>query len=238
MKFKSSVYTQVSGSVGGLTYSHNAGGMYARARAVPTDPASEYQVRMRNAVAVLAARWRDVLTAGQRDAWNDYAANTPILDTLGDPRLVSGIAMYIRGNTPRIQFSEILSLGTLDIVDDGPTEFGIPSFTPVTVEVTETPQNIELSFTAADPWVNLNGNRLYLWASRPLSPAINFFKGPYRPVSAVIGLNAGPPTSPVNFSPPFPVAEGQQVGIAVRLDREDARLSYEQTLLVTVAATP
>ena len=48
MKFTSQVYTQASGSVGGLTYSHNRSGMYTRARSTPTDPASTLQLERRS----------------------------------------------------------------------------------------------------------------------------------------------------------------------------------------------
>jgi len=45
MKFKSPILSQASGSIAGITFSHNRGGMYVRARAVPTNPGSPQQHR-------------------------------------------------------------------------------------------------------------------------------------------------------------------------------------------------
>ncbi|KKM06452.1 hypothetical protein LCGC14_1743870, partial [marine sediment metagenome] len=48
MLFKSGLITQGSGSIGGLTASHNRGGMYFRARTIPTNPATSFQTVVRN----------------------------------------------------------------------------------------------------------------------------------------------------------------------------------------------
>ena len=49
MLFKSAAFTQASGSVGGLTFAHNRGGMYTRARSIPVNPKTQQTGRCREA---------------------------------------------------------------------------------------------------------------------------------------------------------------------------------------------
>ena len=84
MLIKSQLITQASGSIGGLVGSHNAGGMYFRARTIPVNPGSAAQIAVRNIVAQLTAAWTADLTAAQRTAWQTYADNVPTTNRLGD----------------------------------------------------------------------------------------------------------------------------------------------------------
>lgn len=216
MKFKSAVYTTVSGSVGGLTYSRNKGGMYTRARAVPINRDTEWQTAVRTAMRTLSTRWRDVLTEDQRTYWDIYAVGTPIPNAFGDPKVIPALAMYVRCNAPRMQ------LGAA-IVDDGPTEFGLPTGTPI-VPTISTPNNVSIAFTNTDAWAGEVGGYCSIFASRPQSPATMFFKGPYRYMDRIAGLVV-PPTSPVVMTLPFACGAGSKCFFQFRFLRADARIS-------------
>lgn len=231
MKFKSPVYSEASGSIAGLVYSHNRGGMYTRARATPTNPATAQQQAIRSAVATLDNRWVNVLTAAQRVAWETYALNTLMLDRLGEPRNVGGIGMYVRGNVPRSQ-----SGITEGIIDAGPTTFGLPDLSTVGATVSEATQQISATFDTGDDWVGEDGAALLVYASRPQNPTINYFKGPYRLAGSVEGDSVTPPTSPQTIGVPFAVVQGQRVFVRAVMFRADARLSPEQFLTVDVGA--
>ena len=227
MLFKSQVLTQASGSVGGLTYSHNAGGMYTRARATPTNPGTPFQAAVRQIMGDLAKRWTNVLTPAQRTAWELYAQNVPLINRLGESRSIPGLAMFVRCNTPRLQ-------AALDVVDDGPSTYSLPNFTAPTMVVDEADQEAEMTFTDTDLWATEVGGAMLLQLSRPQNPAIRYFKNPYR----FAGLIAGaviPPTSPEVIAVPFPVVEGQKVFGFVRVCRADGRLSepFRSDTLVT-----
>lgn len=222
MKFKSQVFTQVSGSIGGITYSHNRGGLYTRARAIPTDPATARQTVLRNAMANLSARWRDVVTVAQRTEWNEYAEATPLLDPLGEPRNVGGLGMYIRGNVPRIQSG--ISEG---IIDDGPAADGLPSLATISFTLTA-PSTIALTFDDGAAWTGIDGTALMLFLSRSRPDSINFFKGPYQLAQFVEGDSITPPSSPAAGGSTFVHAVGDKIfGRAILVD-EDARMSTAQ----------
>lgn len=221
MKFKSAVYTQVSGSVGGLTYAHNRGGMYARARSLVTNPNTEAQQAVRDAVRELTDAWTNVLTDSDRDAWNLYAFNTPMLNKLGDLTKRSGQNMYIRGNTPRLQAG-------LDRVDSGPAVFDLGSFTPLVVSAAAAGDHISLAFTDTDEWANEDGSSLLIYQSRPQNATKRFFAGPYQLMTRINGSAMTPPTSPVVATSLFALEPGQRVFLRITCTRADGRYSLSQ----------
>jgi hypothetical protein len=219
MKFKSTIIGQASGSLAGSTFSRNRGGAYIRTRSVPTNPGSPQQVAVRAYMADLTSAWGDTLTPVQRAAWDNYAAQVPITDTLGEPRNIGGIGMYCRSNIPRLQAG-------LDRVDDAPTIFDLGEFTaPAFGTVSESGGTAGVTFDNTDAWANEDGAAMLVSISRPQNPSINYFKGPYRYAGMIEGDSGTPPTSPASLTLPFAVAEGQRVFGVARVSRVDGRLS-------------
>lgn len=191
---KSTILSEVRGSINGVTFARNRGGAYARNRSVPIQPGGQLQQATRQAISLLSSRWRGVLTPGQRDGWDAYAAATPIPNSLGDPRNVGGLGMYVRGNAIRVQAG-------LPLVDNGPTS-GFPQIGLVFASSFAAGVLI-VEFDDALPWVDEDGSHLVVFASRPVSQAVNFFKGPYRRAGIIDGDSTTAPTSPQNINYPF-----------------------------------
>jgi hypothetical protein len=217
MKFKSGLVTQVSGSFGGMTGSHNRGGLYFRARAIPVNTNTSFQQTVRNFMSQLTSRWVNTLTEAQRAAWSVYAEQTPMTDSLGDARSIPPLAMYCRCNIARLQAG-------LAVVDEGPTVYGLPTFTPPTFAVDASDDDVDVAFTDTDEWAIADGGGLVVLASRPQNPTINYFAGPYRFAASIDGAVV-PPTSPATILLPFPVALGQKVFFQVRATLADGRIS-------------
>lgn len=218
MKFKSALVTSVSGSIGGMTGARNKGGMYFRARSIPVNPATTYQVAVRNAMANLVVRWGDVLTQTQRDQWDTYAVNTPLVNALGDSVNRSGQQMFLRGNVVRLQQG-------LALADDGPPNYNLGEFTAPTFTIDTANQEIDVAFTNGDDWANEDGSSMIVSVSRPQSAGTKFFKGPYRIAGKIDGDSVTPPTSPASIALPFPVVATDRVYVKVVVSREDGRLS-------------
>ena len=218
MKFKGSHITQASGSLAGVTYSHNRGGQYTRARAIPVDPGSPYQVEVRNYVSALTSAWGSLLTQAQRTAWDTYAELVPLLDSLGDPRNAGGIAHYVRSNVPRLQAG-------LSQQDDAPTIYDLGEYTAPTIESATAPDQVSVGFNPSDAWANETGSAMLLYGSRGQNPSINFFKGPYRFAGPIAGDDTTPPTSPTVITNPFTLTDGQRLFLQGRVSRADGRLS-------------
>lgn len=218
MLLKSAIITAASGSVGGLTVSHNRGGMYMRARTIPTDPASATQVAQRGAMGTLASRWVGILSQAQRDGWKTYADQVPLTNALGDSQFVTPMNMYQRANALRVRAG-------ITPVDDPPliytqTDVGgsIPS-----------PSNFsgstfDLSFDNVTEWAQITGGFLSVLVSTQRNLTINYFKGPYRLAGLVLGDTATPPTSPQSITSPFTYGGLGKVFIGCRPYAADGRV--------------
>ena len=220
MKYKSLLLSEASGSVGGLTFSHNKGGLYIRARAIPTNPGSPQQDVVRAAFGALVSRWITILTEVQREAWRSYAAGTPLLDTLGDVRHVTGMNMFLRCNALRVAFG-------LGVVDDGPIYHNLGYLTAPTFSVAAAADTVSVGFNNLDGWANETGSHLLVYASRPQNVSVNYFKGPYRLAGTVDGDDVTPPVSPEVIDLPFPVSADQRVFFMAAASRLDGRRSLD-----------
>ena len=218
MKYLSQIITAGSGSVGGLTFSHNAGGNYCRARVIPTNPGSPLQQTIRGFVANLTSRWLNALTQVQRDAWATYAANVPLLNPLGQPRTVTALDMYVRSSVPYMQ-------GGGSAQDDAPIIFNLGDFTAPTFAIDDANDEVDVSFNNADDWANESGAAMLVYASSPKNPTIIYHKGPYRYAAWILGDDAVPPPSPTALALPWPVSASQRVFFRVAVARVDGRLS-------------
>lgn len=219
MLIKSGLMTQASGSLGGLTASHNKGGLYLRARTVPTNPNTTFQQEIRGFMSTLTSLWGNTLTALQREAWATYAAAMEIVNPLGDDRTLTGLNHYVRSNVPRLQAG-------LPRVDDGPTTFNLGDFTqPTAIAGDATLNNIDFAFTTTDDWAGEDDAAMLVRGSREQPPTINFFKGPYRYADKVDGDGVTPPTSPAALGSAFNLTAGNLVFVTFAVTRADGRLS-------------
>ena len=219
MKIQSPIIASGSGSIAGLTMSHNRGGMYLRARAVPTNPGTTEQQAIRSSLAALVGHWTTTLTPIQRDDWTTYADNTPVLDTLGASMILTGQQMYIRGNTVRVQQGVARA-------DDAPVIFDVGSFTaPVVGAANAGANTLSVSFTDTDEWANEDGSIMVFYTGRPQNASVNYFKGPYRQAFFIAGDGITPPTSPAIIPAAFAFSVGQKVFVKVNVTRVDGRYS-------------
>lgn len=219
MKFKSPVYTQVSGSVGGLTYASNAGGMYCRGRGIPTQPNTPAQQNVKNVFGILSTAWRDTLSQAQREAWTLYAENSPVTSRLGDPLILSGQQMFLRCNTPRV-------VAGVARVDDGPVAFGLSDLGDVTYTAPNDGESVmTFDVTAGGPWIGTDDSFLIVQQGRPQSVTRNFFKGPWQVCGTIEGNTAVPITGTQTVPEAFPFSIGQKVFTRICVSLADGRLS-------------
>lgn len=222
MKFKPLIGAQMSGSIGGITASHNRGGPYFRQRATPTNPGSTEQSVVRNAFASLASLWSSTLTAAQRAAWRDYADATPITDAVGDSIVLPGLSWYQACNVPRLQVG-------LARVDDGPTTPGLAECSEIAVgQVAADTDGYTVTFDNSDVWAATDGGALAFYGSSLQSVGKNFFKGPYRLAGTVDGNTSTPPTSPQVLTSAFNIATGRKYFWQARALAPDGRISPVQ----------
>lgn len=218
MLILSNIVSKMSGSLNGITGAHNKGGMYLRSRSSPINPNTSAQQTIRNGVKLYSARWGNVLSAAERDAWEVYAQNQPLTNKIGESRQIPPLSHYIRSNVPRAQVG-------LATVDAAPTQFTLPAFNDPSFAIVGSTGAISVTFDDTDDWANEDDAGLMVYVSRPQSPGVNFFKGPYQFAGVVLGDAVTAPTSPAAQTSPFLGATGNKYFFKVRITTEDGRLS-------------
>jgi hypothetical protein len=243
MKVVGALLGTMSGSMGGMTASHNRGGQYMRQRVVPVSPNTTRQQATKARLGSAVNSWTNVLTPAERAAWETYAANTPRTDSLGNELVLTGQQAYIGANAAR-------AAAGIAAPVDAPTIFntGAPP-TAILEPTTSVPNQIQVSIAGDSVSFELavaggaaDDGDVLVFMGPPLNPTINFFKGPYQfsgtdevvadedPVIVVIADTAFQGAD-------FPV-EGQFRPVRVRIAYDDGRTTQEYRAIceVTVAA--
>ena len=229
MLWTSQIFSKLSGTMGGTVASHNRGGQYLRALVVPVNPNTPLQQAVRTIFANLAQAW-SLLTDLQRAAWDDYGANVPVTNRVGDTINLTGFNMYLRSNTPREQVG-------LTRVDDGPTDFTLPALGDVSYTAIA-PAGLliaSVTFEATEAWVDEDDAALLCNFSRQQSPTINFYKGPFNSQDPVLGNLVTPPTSPAVIVTDIPGTVGNTIFAHFRVTRADGRLSTAAIQVADIA---
>lgn len=235
MLFKSPVFSQASGSIAGITYSHNRSGMYTRARTVPTDPSTTRQAAQRMYLTQAASAWHSVLTSGQRDSWDTYAANTPFVNKLGDSTFLTGQQQWVRSATagflagadPDLNFAD--APNTFDYGDPGTIALGSASATI---------QGLVFSVGGSPAWAADDASNVLVFVSKPQNVSRRFWKGPYQFINTTIGDSGTPVTAFTITIPAGPntFIAGQRLYAQLRVLQSDGRLGARLRFGVTASA--
>jgi hypothetical protein len=212
-KFVSQVYSEIRGSVNGVTYARNRFGLYARAKASPVQPRTPAQTERRAQLTVLSQRWR-TLEESLRAEWRALADELTRSDSLGLTYRLTGLQAYLQVNLWR-------ALLGIAPVDNPPPQLDAPS--PVSI--------VSFSFDIDTDILNIEfapspyRGALAFWATAPFSRGINFVApSRYRIVAvrkpAAFGGNLA---SPQNIGSDYvakfgiPIAElvGKRIAVAI-----------------------
>jgi hypothetical protein len=212
-KFVSQVYSEIRGSVNGVTYARNRFGLYARAKASPVQPRTPAQSERRAQLTVLSQRWR-TLDESNRAEWRALADELTRSDALGLTYRLSGLQAYLQVNLWR-------ALLGIPPQDNPPAQLAAPN--PVSIQAInfDTDTNILNIEFSPSPYQGA----LAIWATAPFSQGINFVApSRYRVIAvrkpASFGGNL---TSPQNvgadyiakFSIPIRELVGKRIAVAL-----------------------
>lgn len=210
------IVADIRGSISGVVYSRNRGGAYVRSRITPLNPQSPRQVAVRAALADFAQRWSNVLTQAQRDSWDLYAANVPLNNSLGEPRNITGLNMYIRSNSLLLDTEATL-------VDDGPVIFTLgPTIVP-TLTLDAAADTVVITdlgdYVLSDGPVNM-----LIQQGTPQNAGVQFFKSPFIRVGSdnFVETANEPPSSA--FALEHEIAVGQAAFFRTATVTDDGRV--------------
>lgn len=218
MLFTSPVYSQASGSIAGITYSHGRGGMVTKARKTPTNPNSQRQRTIRYALGRLAPYWGEKLDAGQRDAWNLYAANVPWSNALGQTTFLTGHQHFIRCNGPRIQAS-------IEILETAPTVYDLGTWTEPKIYLASDEPKLMLEVNVDDDWNKTTGGYLLCYAGKTIGPGHKFYRNPWRYCGKHAGVTSDPFLYAI-FDVTWPWSADNIAWVYCRIIQVDGRMSF------------
>lgn len=89
-----------SGSTGGTVFSRNRGGPYTRNRSIPITSTTPDALLAKTRFTDASQSWQ-ILTLGQRLAWQEWANANPVTNALGAQRVLSGAQAFL-GNFVRM----------------------------------------------------------------------------------------------------------------------------------------
>ena len=225
MKFTSALMVGSSGKLGGIVAARNRYGSYFRGKVQPVNPATGLQTTVRTAFGFLTKRWSNTLTDGDRLAWEQYAADHPVPDSLGAPQKLAGNVYYIRNNLNRCAFHSPYAP-----IDTCPTNQVNPEVIEIEI-ISGTVDSLEFDVTTDTPPAVATADWLFAFISRPRRPSQKFYKGPWKFIA--LGVNVVPASQPVHFTAIDLTAfgysaSGGEIGI-IKVNRvtEDGRRSND-----------
>lgn len=222
------IHGEMAGSIAGNTYARNRFGQYVRQRRMPVNPRTETQLSNRAVFAALASHWNSQLSQAERDLWDQFAANVPRQNKLGDQIFVSGLNWFQHINTLQYQVG-----GTL--IEAAPSVYALAILGQVAITYHTSTGVFDVAFDVADPWVSEDGAYLYIQQGRPVGAGRNYFSGPFRAVQSVPGNATTPPTSPQSgLAAHYGVASGLRDYFRCTALRADGRPSPPAIVEATV----
>lgn len=152
-----------SGSVGGTVFSHNRGGMYTRNRSIPTISTTSFALAVKSNLSTAASAWSG-LTAGQRQSWDQFALQRPVIDTLGHPRHLTGFQAHVGINARRANADDVaLLVPPIVVAPDGLLTLVLTADIGV--------GNVDIAFTPTPLGAT---EEIWLLAAVTNSPGINY----------------------------------------------------------------
>lgn len=178
------VATDIRRSVGGTTFSRNAGGAYTRARVAPINRNTPKQSAVRASFGTNAKAWSQTLTAAQRAAWTFFAQANPSVNVLGASIILSGLSMYQRLN-------RVLAQIGYATVSDPPADLSVPMLSPAySAAADSTAQTVTV---VTDTQITESGAGYYIFATGNLAAGKKPGTSDYRFIGyygSVITMNA------------------------------------------------
>lgn len=189
------VVADMRNKLNGTVFSKNRYGAYTRTKVTPVNPQTDAQQNARNNLSTHSQAWRG-LTETQRNSWIDAAASFPFTDIFGNPKILSGNALYVKLNNNLVNAG-----GTA--ISTAPTPVSIPAITLLTLTATGVPA-LSLAFA---PTPVATGFSMMIFATPNITPGRNFVKNEFRFIKAV----AAAATTPQNLLTAYEAVFGAPV---------------------------
>ena len=187
------IVADIRNKLNGSVFSKNRYGAYVRTKVTPVNPQTTAQQAQRNKLSTNSQAWRG-LTEGQRQGWIAAASSFPATDIFGNPKVLSGNALYVKLN------NNLHTLG-LPSISDAPAPVAIPALSLTNLQAISGTNSVSLTF---DPAAIPADFSMVIEATPQMGAGISFVKNRYRQLV----VKPAATTSPVDISDEYVIANG------------------------------
>ena len=203
------------GRLAANVFSHNKGGDYVRLGTTPTNPQTSRQQTTRTILGSISGWWTSVLSQAYRDAWDVYAQQNPVKNSLGLDVYITGLAWFVKANARLLDAG--LTTQTAPPVEPAPS-----AFNTLTVDISAA-TTVDVTFTPA----LLATEVAVLWCSLPVSLG----SSPNRAQCRLAGYSALEETAPWAATLPHSFQSGERgVFYAAKLGEEGLMSAFLQAI--------
>jgi len=216
------IHGEMKGSIGGNTWQGGKFGQVVRQRRKPVNPNSPAQSARRRILAALNVAWKQI-TQEAKDAFDEYAQNTPMKNKFGDPTILTGRQMFIRING--------FTVGGGGVVNgSAPVTPGMAANPDVSIGASEA-DGLEIDNYDVGGGTD---DLLQVQFAGPFASSKQKHKGPWRGTQYINSDT----TSPHEILPASEMTDGQVYFVQVRYQDPESRLSEQFLILRVVVPTP
>lgn len=170
-----------SGSIAGTTYSRNRYGAYTRNRTRPVVSTSTAAINQKAIFGDISRSWQG-LSAANKQAWKDWAAQNPVIDRLG-------VSQVLAPNVAYMKCAVTLQAFGVAPYDNPPNKPAPITIIPASVSATTTPQALSITLSDTDLPDDIG---LQIYGVAPGSSGVNYVENLMKLVSKVTAGTASP----------------------------------------------
>lgn len=179
------IVADIRNKLNGSVFSKNRYGSYVRTKVTPVNPKTTDQQAVRNRLATNSSAWRG-LTDAQRAGWIAAAASFPTTDIFGNPKVLSGNALYVK-------FNNNLAGAGVAAISDAPLPVALPEVVLGAIAAAAGAGTFTVAFTPTPVPANI---QILIECTSQVSAGISFVKNKYRSIQYVAAAG----TSPANVA--------------------------------------
>jgi len=199
------IVADIRNKLNGSVFSKNRYGSYVRTKVTPVNPQTTAQQNVRNRLSTNSQAWRG-LTDAQRQGWINAAPNFPTTDIFGNPKILSGNALYVKLNNN-------LAGAGIAAIDDAPLPVAIPAVVLGALAAAAGTPAITAAFTPSPVPTDFS---FLIEATPQVGAGISFVKNRYRSLQYVAAAGTSPANLLTNYNAKFgTLVEGMKIFIRI-----------------------
>ena len=214
---RSTILSEIRGSINGTTFSRNRYGAYARNRTNPVNPNTVAQQNARAALANSSQAF-SAIDPGELLLWQNYAVATPVVNRLGETITLSAIAWFNKLNG----FRRFLGVATVTVPPELPGQAENIAVTGISIADSASGTPNAVSVNGYEMGSTNVGAFYAMWISGSVSQGVQYYNGPWTYLGHKLGT-----TRTDEYIVPWNISAGERYFTRIRYMDATGKLSKD-----------